>query len=70
MKLCVDCKWYQEGFTQGNGYCMRPTGIVNPVTGGGTLHTFKMANTHRSILWLFAFVWGACGRSGRYWEAK
>lgn len=69
MKLCVDCKWFEKGAAE-DGYCNRPTGAVNPITGGRQKHEWRMASTHRGIPYILALLWNSCSVGGRFWEPK
>jgi len=74
MKLCIDCRWHEEG------YCKSPqntTERVSPVT-GKTEKTYRgmgvrMCSSHRTGMltsWIGCRLHGICGAEGRWFTPK
>jgi len=73
MKLCKDCRWYQAPVPgdprRDEALCCHPNADlgVNPVDG------VKVGNTcsfERSEEGLWTYIFGICGKQGRWFEAK
>ena len=66
MKLCKDCKHYNE-----SGRCDHPKNFKpSLITGEKERIGFKYADRQRKQSWLDALVFGGCGKRGRRFEPK
>lgn len=72
MNLCKDCK-HCEGSDTGNyefAFCNAPKNCrVDPVT-GSAIRRWTFASTHRHGSWFEAYLVGACGIQGRWFQKK
>jgi hypothetical protein len=69
MKLCKDCKHYN------NGHCVAPQNMtcIDPVTGERMPEWLWMCVGHRTGAftgWVWCRLMGLCGKSGRWFEQK
>ena len=71
MKLCIDCRWFREGFVSAeqSGQCGHRSALTSrppsPVTGKPQDPHRELCRFHRNQ------SWGndPCGPAGKYWEA-
>jgi hypothetical protein len=72
-RYCEDCRWFDKGSCDapGNRIPWHETGLITRVKNPPRhLHRWLTAS-HQRIFWgVFAFAFRACGRGGRWFEAK
>ena len=66
MKLCVNCKWMQDGQVFGKK-CIRPD-YISVVT-GNSVSVWNDCDFERGE-GEYANIHGDCGIDGKFWEAK
>ena len=74
IKLCKDCKFFEEE-RFGNGICHKQDRtFVNLVSGKVNTKPSDAwrdnANIQRGDGWLLSLTMNACGKAGRFWEKK
>lgn len=72
MKLCIDCKHFNEGSGKGFERCDARQNDVNvePVRGEKTIKHWDFCESHRKPGRIQAIFWRACGKNARWFEPK
>ena len=67
MKLCIDCKWCEKGWT---AHCVAPQNTkITPVT-GDKYYRWTFCDNQRDDSLIVAWVLRTCGRRARWFEPK
>ena len=71
MKLCRNCKYHEGVISPKWVRCRHPNNVkMNPITGEFEYKGQELCIDHRKDNWIFAILFGTCGKDARWFEEK